>query len=77
MDDRAFIQTDKTEFSFALFLGQQHQCHKNPSVLCIDCTIADGGDKKKSGNKEIICQHDYSHTAAPDELCRIIRVHKG
>ena len=76
MDDRVVIQTNKTEFSAALLLGQQYQCHKNTGVLCADSTIADGSDKKESGNKEVVCQHDYSNTAAPDELCRIIGVYK-
>jgi hypothetical protein len=74
--NRAFVQTDKTEFSAAVFLGQHHQRHQDAGVLCADNTITDGGDKKKSGNKEIICQHDYSDTAAPDELCRVAGVYK-
>jgi hypothetical protein len=76
MDDRTAVQTEKAELSAAVFLGQQHQCYQNAGVLCADCTITDGGDKEESGNKKNVCQHDYSDTAAPDELCGIAGVYQ-
>lgn len=58
MDDRVALQTDKTEFSVTLFLGQQRQYYQHAGLLCTDYTINNSGDKKEDGNKEIVCQYD-------------------
>jgi hypothetical protein len=44
--------------------------------LWIDFSIADNYDKKKGGNKKVVCQYDNSYTPASNEVCGVAGVHK-
>lgn len=45
-------------------------------MLCVDCSIVDGSNKKESHNKKVICQYDYRDATALDELFEAFEIYK-
>lgn len=61
----------KQNFPLRYFWGEFER-HQDADLLRFDRSVTHGLNTKESSNEKIVCQRDYSNTAAFNKLCRVV-----